>query len=85
MSGVEQPGPCSQLGGHIDDLLVSSGQTLRNAAAETGRAFHRPRRCGNRAAQAHNRDGVNRHDPGHTTPSPLRSAVAQCRCTVMLT
>ena len=42
MSGVEQPGPRGQLGGHIHDGFVGGGQALRDAATEPGGAFDRP-------------------------------------------
>ncbi len=42
MSGVEQPGPRGQLGGHVYDGLIGGGQALRDAAAQAGGAFDRP-------------------------------------------
>ena len=33
MSGVQQPGPRGQLGGHVHDGFVGGGQALRAAAA----------------------------------------------------
>src|SRR4051812_46874223 len=42
VSGVQQPSPGGELGGDIDHRLAGAGQTLGDAATESGRAFDRP-------------------------------------------